>query len=451
MGKISIQKGKKPIKPKPKPKPKSKPRQQKSQQPQKPTDIKENVNNLVVNLGRAQARPGQPYQQLGQRRTTAPTHTPIYIPQSNPIMMKPQTQQSMIDLIKYLRETEGQKTTTKEKEKNELEKEKKDVSPEDKQVYFSTVDNKTVLTPLGIEEKLKFDKVIGHTPSSTYIVPANMKTSAGPYNPMSFYDSLKQRADLLGENPAAGQISLSTNTPIQTTSILRHTSHPNNAALTDLLRSRITPLPAPPPPPPQPEPPAPQPAPQPQPEEAKEEITLEESKEDDDEFFDAPEEEPQAPPLETTTNEPTQAQQLIGMDSTTTPTILKPINDVSPPTHLEDVIGEREKTGAEQSDEAIRIIQEALKPTKAASGAAAEDETGPEGGGGNTNKPPYTRDEINDMSVKDLGAIISQTGITDDQGIPLIFNGTRVHRVTNTSKQLTKGEIQKYVLANYGL
>jgi hypothetical protein len=387
-----------------------------------------------------------------------PTHTPIYIPQSNPIMMKPQTQQSMVDLIKYLRETEGQKTTTKEKEKNELEKEKKDVSPEDKQVYFSTVDNKTVLTPLGIEEKLKFDKVIGHTPSSTYIVPANMKASAGPYNPMSFYDSLKQRADLLGENPAAGQLSLSTNAPIQTTSILRHTSHPNNAALTDLLRSRITPLPTPPPPP-QPEPPAPQPAPQPQQEEAKEEITLEESKEDDDEFFDAPEEEPQAapeveqqgPPLETTTNEPTQAQQLIGMDSTTTPTILKPINDVSPPTHLEDVIGEREKTGAEQSDEAIRIIQEALKPTKAASGAA-EEGGGAEGGGtANTNKPPYTRDEINDMSVKDLGAIISQTGIIDDQGVPLIFNGTRVHRVTNSSKQLTKGEIQKIILANYGL
>jgi hypothetical protein len=272
-----------------------------------------------------------------------------------------------------------------------------------------------------------------------------MKASAGPYNPMSFYDSLKQRADLLGENPAAGQLSLSTNAPIQTTSILRHTSHPNNAALTDLLRSRITPLPTPPLPP-QPEPPAPQPAPQRQPEESKEEITLEESKEDDDEFFDAPEEEPQAapaveqqgPPLQTTTNEPTQAQQLIGMDSTTTPTILKPINDISPPTRLEDVIGEREKTGAEQSDEAIRIIQEALSTTKAASGAA-EEGGGAEGGGtANATKPPYTQDEINDMSVKDLGAIVTQTGITDDQGVPLVFNGTRVHRVTNTSKQLTK-------------
>ena len=426
MVKISIQKGKKATKPKPKPRQK-----QKQKQSQK----------VVVNMGKPQQKP---------------THTPIYIPQSNPIMMKPQTQQSMIDLIKYLRETEGQRTTTKEKESNELEKgkEKKVITPEDQQVSFSTIDNKA---------KLDFEKLIGHTPSSMYVLPTNMKASEGPHNPMSFYDSLKLKADLQGGNPASGQLSLSTNAPIQITqpsapptSILRHVSHPNNAALTDLLRSRL-----------KPEQPIPEPEPQPQPaptqliEESKEETVLQESKEEDDEFFDAPDEETQAapeveqqgPPLETTTNEPTQAQQLIGMDSTTTPTILKPINDISPPTHLEDVIGggEREKTGTEQSDEAIRIIQEALKPTKAASGAAAEDETGAGGGGGNTNKPPYTQDEINDMSVKDLGAIVSQTVITDDQGIPLVFNGTRIHRVTNTSKQLTKKEIQQFVLAHYGL
>jgi hypothetical protein len=42
-----------------------------------------------------------------------------------------------------------------------------------------------------------------------------MKSSAGPHNPMSFYDSLKLRADLQGGNPSTGQLSLSTNAPLQ--------------------------------------------------------------------------------------------------------------------------------------------------------------------------------------------------------------------------------------------
>jgi hypothetical protein len=133
------------------------------------------------------------------------------------------------------------------------------------------------------------------------------------------------------------------------------------------------------------------------------------------------------------------------MDSTTTPTILKPINDISPPTHLEDVIGEREKTGTEQSDEAIRLMKEALSPRKAASGEAAEDTTT----SSNPVKPAYTQDEISKMTVKDLGRIVEQVGITDDQGIPLVFNGSRVHRITNTSYQLKKGEIAEFVALHY--
>ena len=157
MVKISIQKGKKKtIKSKPKPRQK-----QKQKQSQK----------VVVNMGKGQQKP---------------THTPIYIPQSNPVIMRPQTDQSMMDLIKYLKESEERKTATQEKEKNELEKEKKHITPEDNQVYFSTVDNKTVITPLGMAEKLKFDKIIGNTPSTKYILPTNMKASSGPYNPMSF-------------------------------------------------------------------------------------------------------------------------------------------------------------------------------------------------------------------------------------------------------------------------
>ena len=106
-------------------------------------------------------------------------------------------------------------------------------------------------------------------------------------------------------------------------------------------------------------------------------------------------------------------------------------------------------TGATKADEAIQLMQGILSPTKAASGAA--DDEGPGSGGGipNTNKPPYTRDEISKMSVKDLGAIVSQVGITDDQGIPLTFNGPRVHRVTNTSYQLKKGEIAQFISDHY--
>ena len=431
MVKISIQKGKKKaIKSKPKPRQK-----QKQKQSQK----------VVVNMGKGQQKP---------------THTPIYIPQSNPVVMRSQTDQSMMDLIKYLKEAEERKIAIQEKEKNELEKEKKPITPEDSQVYFSTVDNKTVITPLGKDEKLKFEKLTGHTPSTRYVLPTNMKASAGPYNPMSFYDSLKQRADLLGENPNTGKMSLSTNAPtIEIPKpVLRH--HSTNTQLTDLLRSRIAPPPQPEPPPrPEPPPPAPQPQPepeeaQPEPEEAKEEITLEESKEDDDEFFDAPEEEPQAlpeqeaAPLEIITNEPTEAQVAIGIDNTTTPAIVRPINDIAPPTQLDDLIGE--KTGAAQADEAIQLIGGLLSPTKAASGAAAaDDEPGSGGGIPNTTKPPYTQDEISKMSVKDLGAIVSQVGITDDQGVPLVFNGSRVHRITNTSYQLKKGEIAQYIIDHY--
>ena len=426
MVKISIQKGKKKaIKSKPKPRQK-----QKQKQSQK----------VVVNMGKGQQKP---------------THTPIYIPQSNPVVMRSQTDQSMMDLIKYLKEAEERKIAIQEKEKNELEKEKKPITPEDSQVYFSTVDNKTVITPLGKDEKLKFEKLTGHTPSTRYVLPTNMKASAGPYNPMSFYDSLKQRADLLGENPNTGKMSLSTNAPtIEIPKpVLRH--HSTNTQLTDLLRSRIAPPPQPEPPP-RPEPPPAAPQPQPEPEEAKEEITLEESKEDDDEFFDAPEEEPQAlpeqeaAPLETIANEPTEAQVAIGIDNTTTPAIVRPINDVAPPTQLDDLIGE--KSGAAQADEAIQLIGGLLSPTKAASGAAAADDPGSGGGIPNTTKPPYTEDEIYKMTVEQLGQVITANNITDDMFKPLIYNDQkkRIYRANNLGKQLDKPELRKYVLTHYG-
>jgi hypothetical protein len=84
------------------------------------------------------------------------------------------------------------------------------------------------------------------------------------------------------------------------------------------------------------------------------------------------------------------------MDSTTTPTAQRPITDISPPVHLKDIV--QEQTGAAQADEALQLMQKALSPAKS---------TGPEGGGGNTNKPPYTLDEINKMRVEKLGQLIA--------------------------------------------
>jgi hypothetical protein len=54
-----------------------------------------------------------------------------------------------------------------------------------------------------------------------------MKSSSGPHNPMSFYDALKRRADLVGENPATGQLSLSTNAPIPIPITNTRISQPN--------------------------------------------------------------------------------------------------------------------------------------------------------------------------------------------------------------------------------
>jgi hypothetical protein len=62
---------------------------------------------------------------------------------------------------------------------------------------------------------------------------------------------------------------------------------------------------------------------------------------------------------------------------------------------------------------------------------------------------PIMMEEVSDESVKDLGAIVAQVGITDDNGVPLVFNGSRVHRVTNTSYQLKKGEIAQFVALHY--
>ena len=99
------------------------------------------------------------------------------------------------------------------------------------------------------------------------------------------------------------------------------------------------------------------------------------------------------------------------------------------------------------------MMQQALSPTKAASGAAEEDE-GPGSGGGkpNTTKPPYTEDEIYKMTVEKLGQVITANNITDDMFQPLIYNDQkkRIYRANNLGKQIDKPELRKYVLTYYG-
>ena len=111
MVKISIKKEEKTIKPK-----------QKQKQSQK---VVVNIGNDVFKPKRRRA-PRQALQKgkVVNRQQTTPTQ--INVPQALPINNQPQ-QQSMNELIKYLKESETQKEIIKQKDQkiNELEKDKK--------------------------------------------------------------------------------------------------------------------------------------------------------------------------------------------------------------------------------------------------------------------------------------------------------------------------------------
>jgi len=130
MVKISIKKSEKTIKPKQK---------QKQKQSQK----------VIVNIGRDVIKPkrrrrtGQALEKSKAVNKTNATPTQITVPQANPIYKQSESQNSMGEILRYIKESEQQKEMVKKQEKkNELEKDKKaDVKKtpiEDAQSQFST-------------------------------------------------------------------------------------------------------------------------------------------------------------------------------------------------------------------------------------------------------------------------------------------------------------------------
>ena len=183
MVKISIKKEEKTIKPR---------QRQKQKQSQK----------VIVNIGKDVLKPKRrraPRQTL-QKNKQQTTPTQINVPQALPIQIQPQPQQqSMSELIKYLKENEKQKEIIKEKDQtiNELEKDtkdrdrSKDLTKEEVQEDFSRVYSNSNISSL--------------TNSGT-ATPFFSK----PVDPYELYNLLKREADLRGENPNSSQISVST-------------------------------------------------------------------------------------------------------------------------------------------------------------------------------------------------------------------------------------------------
>ena len=177
MVKISIKKSEKTIKPKQK---------QKQKQSQK----------VIVNIGRDVIKPrrkrrtGQALEKnkTGNKSNIAPTQ--INVPQANPLYKQPDSQNLFGELLKYLKET-----GTKEKEKsNELEKDKKPEAKkqtiEDAQDQFSFTNSQSI--------------------SSLTSGTSTPNPLSRPVNSRSLFESLMRVADLQGENPNSGRVSLST-------------------------------------------------------------------------------------------------------------------------------------------------------------------------------------------------------------------------------------------------
>ena len=113
MVKISIKKSEKTIKPKQK---------QKQKQSQK----------VIVNIGRDVIKPkrrrrtGQALEKSKAVNKTNATPTQITVPQANPIYKQSESQNSMGEILRYIKESEQQKEMVKKQEKkNELEKDQK--------------------------------------------------------------------------------------------------------------------------------------------------------------------------------------------------------------------------------------------------------------------------------------------------------------------------------------
>ena len=175
MVKISIKKEEKTIKPK---------QRQKQKQSQK----------VIVNIGNSykpkRRRTGKALEKNKAVNKQSTTPTQINVPQSMPIYKQPESQNTMNEILKYIKDSEQQKEMTKKQEKkNELEKDKK-TALEDAQTQFSKVDSQNI--------------------SSLTSGTATPNPLSFPINPKSLYESLMKVADLQGENPNSGHVSFST-------------------------------------------------------------------------------------------------------------------------------------------------------------------------------------------------------------------------------------------------
>ena len=181
MVKISIKKTKT--------KAKTKPRQkQKQKQSQK---VILNIGSNVVKARKAST------QALQKNVATKQTPTPnIIVPQAMP-------QNSNNEILKYIRESEQQKEIIKKQEKsNELEKDKikvKEKTPiipdEDAQTKFSSVNSQSISSL---------------TSGTSTPNPLSISSSV---DSRSLFTALSRVADLNGENPNSGQVSLTFNQP----------------------------------------------------------------------------------------------------------------------------------------------------------------------------------------------------------------------------------------------
>ena len=331
----------------------------------------------------------------------------------------------MNEIFKYIRDAEQQKEMIKKQEKNnELEKDKiKEKKPsvipaeEKEQVQFTMVNSQNIS---GISSELATPTF---NPLSTPLNYRSLQNELG---------KLIQRADLEGENPNTGRISLSTyNPPSSGSSILSDGGYidDNDSVLSYESRTPLTHT-------------AKQPS-------LTEYVSNQriESEDEEEEYIEPETEqktiinetsqqettdtEKQGEPLETITNEPTQDDAVI----------------IDTP--------EPEKTAYEQADEAITMIDQALKPkteSKQAEDLSSVIETQKTK---TTKEPPsttpYTKDQIKKMRLKRVGEILTAEKITDKDGKQLLFNGGRIFPEGTLKDEVELPEVKKRILLHYGI
>jgi hypothetical protein len=409
MVKISIKKEEKTIKPRQK---------QKQKQSQK------FILNIGGNALRAKRRAtGKTLER--NKAVNRSTSTPnIIVPQANPLSKQ---SDSIGEILKYIKESEQQKEMIKKQEKNnELEKdkikakEKKPVIPaeEKSQVQFTVVNSQNIS---GISSGLATPTF---NPLSTPLNYRSLQNELG---------KLIQRADLEGENPNTGRISLSTyNPPSSGSSIISEPEYidDNDSVLSYESRTPLTHT-----------------AKQPSLTEYVSNKAAEQEDEEEETYIEpeteqktiinetsqqeTTETEKQGEPLATITNEPTQDDAVI----------------IDTP--------EPEKTAYEQAEEAITIIDQVLKPkteSKQAEDLSSVIETQKTK---TTKEPPsttpYTKDQIKKMRLKKVGEILTAEKITNKDGKQLLFNGGRIFPEGTLKDEVELPEVKKRILLHYGI